>query len=148
MRLKTVWWLQLLRALWIRIKVLMNRIRIIGFFLLTRSGSATLHILSPPPFPLTWLHDEMHSVYKPKHRKFSPISNRTNQHYTWRLIVVVANWGEDPGRCTSNKGESKKFYSLNILDNFKNLLFCCHTFGVGRSIDVLDSEKKARILIC
>ena len=31
---------------------------------------------------------------------------------------------------------------LNILDNFKSLLFCFHTFGVRRSIDVLDSENK------
>ena len=31
---------------------------------------------------------------------------------------------------------------MNILDNFKSILFCFHTFGVRRSIDVLDSEKQ------
>ena len=29
---------------------------------------------------------------------------------------------------------------MNNLDIFKGLLFCLHTFGVRRSIDVLDSE--------
>ena len=29
---------------------------------------------------------------------------------------------------------------MNVLDNFKGLLFCLHTFGVRRSIDDLDSE--------
>ena len=28
---------------------------------------------------------------------------------------------------------------MNVLDNFKSLLFCFHTFGVRRTIDVLDS---------
>ena len=31
---------------------------------------------------------------------------------------------------------------MNILDNFKSLLFCFHTFGVRRTIDVLDPEKQ------
>ena len=34
---------------------------------------------------------------------------------------------------------------MNILDNIKSLLFCFHTFGVRRTIDVLESEKPARI---
>ena len=34
---------------------------------------------------------------------------------------------------------------MNILDNFKSLLFCHHIFGARRSIDVLDPEKPARI---
>ena len=46
----------------------------------------------------------------------------------------------DPGLCTSNKTRLSKFYIINTLDNVKSLLFCFHTFGVGRSIDVLDSE--------
>ena len=29
---------------------------------------------------------------------------------------------------------------MNILDNIESLLFCFHTFGVRRTIDVLDSE--------
>ena len=31
---------------------------------------------------------------------------------------------------------------MNILDNIKSLLFCCHTFGVRRTIYVLDSENQ------
>ena len=31
---------------------------------------------------------------------------------------------------------------MNILDNIKSLLFCFHTFGVRRTIDVLDSENQ------
>ena len=31
---------------------------------------------------------------------------------------------------------------MNILDNFKRLLFCFHTFGVRHTIDVLDSENQ------
>ena len=34
-----------------------------------------------------------------------------------------------------------KFLLKNILDNIKILLFCFHTFGDRRAIDVLDSEK-------
>ena len=30
---------------------------------------------------------------------------------------------------------------MNILDNFKSLFYCLHTFGVRRSIDILDSVK-------
>ena len=33
---------------------------------------------------------------------------------------------------------------MNILDNFKIILFCYHTFGVRRTIDVLDSENQPR----
>ena len=35
-----------------------------------------------------------------------------------------------------------KTYVMNILDNFESLLFCFHTFGVRRTIDVLDSENQ------
>ena len=35
-----------------------------------------------------------------------------------------------------------KVYFMNILDNFKSILFCFHTFGVRRTIDVLDSENQ------
>ena len=31
---------------------------------------------------------------------------------------------------------------MNILDNFKSLLFCCHTLGNRCTIDVLDSENQ------
>ena len=31
---------------------------------------------------------------------------------------------------------------MNILDNIESLLFCFHTFGVRRTIDVLDSENQ------
>ena len=34
------------------------------------------------------------------------------------------------------------FYKMNILDNFKSIIFCFHTFGVRRLIDVLDSENQ------
>ena len=46
----------------------------------------------------------------------------------------------DPGLCTSNEGRFLKVCKANILDNFKTHLFCFHTFGVRRTIDVLDSE--------
>ena len=36
----------------------------------------------------------------------------------------------DPGLCASNEG---RFYAMNILDNFKILLFWCHAFGVKTS---------------
>ena len=31
---------------------------------------------------------------------------------------------------------------MNILDNIERLLFCFHTVGVRRTIDVLDSENQ------
>ena len=31
---------------------------------------------------------------------------------------------------------------MNILDNFKSLLICFHSFGVRRSIDVLDLKNQ------
>ena len=31
----------------------------------------------------------------------------------------------------------------NFLDDFKSVLFCFHTFGVRRTIDVLDSENQS-----
>ena len=34
-----------------------------------------------------------------------------------------------------------KSLESNILENVKSLLFCFYTFGVRRTIDVLDSEK-------
>ena len=37
-----------------------------------------------------------------------------------------------------SKREFLNFDKINILDNFKSLLFCYHTFDVRRSIDVLD----------
>ena len=48
----------------------------------------------------------------------------------------------DPGLSTSNEGRFLKVFKANILDNFKSLLFCFHTFGVRRTIDVLDSENQ------
>ena len=38
--------------------------------------------------------------------------------------------------------EILKVYWMNILDNIKIILFCFHTFGVRRTIDVLDSENQ------
>jgi len=49
----------------------------------------------------------------------------------------------DPGLCTSNEGRFLKAYWMNILDNSKSLLFCFHTFGVRRTIDVLDSKNQS-----
>ena len=46
----------------------------------------------------------------------------------------------DPGLCTSNEGRCLKVYFMNILDYFKSLLFCFHTFGVRRTIDFLHPE--------
>ena len=48
----------------------------------------------------------------------------------------------DPGLCTTKEGRFLKVFKANILDNFKSLLFCLHTFGVRRNIDVLDSENQ------
>ena len=45
-----------------------------------------------------------------------------------------------PGLCTANEGRFLKVFKTNILNNLKSLLFCYHTFGVRRTIDVLDSE--------
>ena len=42
--------------------------------------------------------------------------------------------------CTSNEGIFLKFYLMNISDSFKSLLFFLDTFGVRRTIDVLDPE--------
>ena len=44
------------------------------------------------------------------------------------------------GQCTSDKGRFLKFYFINILDNIKRLPICFPTFGVSRSIYVLDPE--------
>ena len=33
---------------------------------------------------------------------------------------------------------------MNILDNFKSILFCFHTFYVRHSIDILDSEERVK----
>ena len=46
----------------------------------------------------------------------------------------------DPG-LFSNQWRFLKVYKTNILD-IKSLLFCFHTFGVRRTIDVLDSENQ------
>ena len=42
----------------------------------------------------------------------------------------------------SNEGIFSKFYGVNILDNFICLLFCSHTFGIRRLVDVLDPENQ------
>ena len=47
-----------------------------------------------------------------------------------------------PGLCTSKEGRFLKVFKANISDNFKSLLFCSHTFGVRRTIDVLDSDSQ------
>ena len=36
----------------------------------------------------------------------------------------------DPRLCTSNEDRFKKFYCMNILDNFKIIIFCFHNFSV------------------
>ena len=48
----------------------------------------------------------------------------------------------DPGLCNSHEGRFLKVLKANIIDNLKSHLFCFHTFGVRRAIDVLDSENK------
>ena len=45
---------------------------------------------------------------------------------------------EDPGLYTSNEERFLKVYKMNILDNFKRLLLCFHTFCVRLTIDPLD----------
>ena len=49
----------------------------------------------------------------------------------------------DPGLCTSNDGRFLKGYKIIIFDNYENLLFCFHTFGARRNIDVLDPENQS-----
>ena len=49
-------------------------------------------------------------------------------------------WQNKPGLCSSSEG----VYYKNILDSFKSLLFCFHTYGVRRTIAVLDSENQPR----
>ena len=54
------------------------------------------------------------------------------------LFLTAFSWGVDPGFYF-------KFFRLNILDNFKSLLFCFHIFVVRRYIFVLEMtyrEKK------
>ena len=48
----------------------------------------------------------------------------------------------DQGLCPSNEGSFLKGFQANILENFKSHLFCFHTFGVRRTIYVLDSENQ------
>ena len=50
----------------------------------------------------------------------------------------------DPGFYTSNEWRFLKVDKTNILDSIKSLFFCFHTFGVRRTIDVLDSENQPR----
>ena len=38
--------------------------------------------------------------------------------------------------------EVRSFKRINILDNFKSLFFCFHSFSVRRTIDVLDKENQ------
>ena len=51
----------------------------------------------------------------------------------------------DPGLCTSSEGRFLKVYKTTRLDHLKSLHSCFHTFGFRHTIDVLDSEKPARI---
>ena len=53
---------------------------------------------------------------------------------------VLAKKKTDLVLYTSNEGKFFKVYKMNILDNFESLLF--YTFGVRRTIDVLDSENQ------
>ena len=69
-----------------------------------------------------------------------------------RLVIFLLLLGRDedpvmakkpyPGLYTSNEWRFLKLYKTNILDNIKSLLFCFHTFGVRRTIDVLDSDNQ------
>ena len=57
-------------------------------------------------------------------------------------LVLAKNKNPDSGVCASNEGKILKVYKVNILANFKTLLFCFHAFSVRRTIDVLDSENQ------
>ena len=58
------------------------------------------------------------------------------------MVPVLADKSESGLWVYLKRREILKCYSMNILDNFKSLLFCFHTFDVRRSIDVLDSENQ------
>ena len=60
----------------------------------------------------------------------------------YRDVDPVMTKKTDPGLCTSNDERFLIVFCEYILDNYKSLPFCFHTFGVRRSIDVLDSEKQ------
>ena len=80
--------------------------------------------------------------HEKKARKFKkPIKSR-KKYQGWG-----SGFGQkpDPGLCTSKEGRFLKVLKPNILDNFKSLLFCFHTLGVRRTIDVLDSENQPGI---
>ena len=64
--------------------------------------------------------------------------------YDRRAGVRIRFWPKkpDPGLYTSNEWRFLKVYETNILDNIKSLLFCFHTFGARRTIDVLDSKNQ------
>ena len=58
-----------------------------------------------------------------------------------RVSDPVLGQKPDPKLCTSHEGRFLKLYQTNTLDNF-SLIFCFHTFGVKRSINVQDPENQ------
>ena len=72
-------------------------------------------------------------------------SDRNSKNYQWKQAGCGSGFSQnkpDPGLWTPNE----RFFWM-ILDNFKFLLFCFHTFGVRRYIDVLRFRKPAWIRI-
>ena len=55
-----------------------------------------------------------------------------------RVSDPVLGQKPDPRLCTANEGRFLKLYRINTLD----IIFCFHTFGVERSINVQDPENK------
>ena len=65
------------------------------------------------------------------------ITTRSDNVY----ITITQGWGSGFGQKIGSgalyEGRFLWLYWMNILDNFKSLLFCFHSFGVRRSIVVL-----------
>ena len=68
------------------------------------------------------------------------ILNNTKKKLWFLQVVGVWFWREKKRNGASYLERREIFYRFNILDNLKPSFFCFYTFGVRRSIGVLDSE--------
>ena len=82
------------------------------FFLMTRPGGTFLRLLISYQFHVT----------------------------AYNIILCKTSWKR--GLRTSDEGTFFCYIWKNLFDDFKRLFFCFHTFGVRRSIDVLDPENQ------
>ena len=87
--------------------------------------------------------DPFFSWFTHSYRRLAELKiNRWTYFFDAKLRIRVFGQISDPGLCTLTEGRFLNFGWINILDNFKSLLFCFHTVGVGCSFDVLDPKKQ------